>query len=69
MPPSVRVPVLSSADDVDPGQALDRGQLLDEALPRPSLMTPIAKATEVSSTSPSGTIGTIAADRAASAGS
>ncbi len=59
MPPSVSVPVLSRhtvstrASPSIAGSSCTRHRL------RPSRMTPTAKATEVSSTRPSGTIGTI----------
>ena len=51
---------LVRAHHVDAGQALDRGQLLTRHWRRPSRTTPTAKAIDVISTRPSGTIGTSA---------
>ncbi len=59
MPPSVSVPVLSRQTVSTRARPSMAGSSCTRHCLRPSRMTPIAKATEVSSTSPSGTIGTI----------
>ncbi len=59
MPPSVSVPVLSRHTVSTRARPSIAGSSCTRHCLRPSRITPIAKATEVSSTSPSGTIGTI----------
>lgn len=59
MPPSVRVPVLSRQTVSTRASPSIAGSSCTRTCLRPSRITPIAKATEVSSTRPSGTIGTI----------
>ncbi len=59
MPPSVSVPVLSRHTVSTRARPSMAGSSWTRHCLRPSRITPIAKATEVSSTSPSGTIGTM----------
>ncbi|OAH12126.1 hypothetical protein STSP_45870 [Streptomyces jeddahensis] len=59
MPPSVSVPVLSRQTVSTRASPSIAGSSCTRHCFRPRRMTPIAKATEVSSTSPSGTIGTM----------
>ena len=59
MPPSVRVPVLSRQTMSTRARPSMAGSSWTRHCLRPSRMTPIAKATEVSRTRPSGTIGTM----------
>ncbi len=61
MPPSVRVPVLSRQTVSTRARPSIAGSSWTRHCLRPSRITPIAKATEVSSTRPSGTIGTMPA--------
>ncbi len=59
MPPSVRVPVLSRQTMSTRASPSMAGSSCTRHCLRPSRTTPIAKATEVSSTRPSGIIGTM----------
>lgn len=59
MPPSVSVPVLSRQTTSTRASPSMAGSSCTRHCLRPSRMTPIAKATEVSRTSPSGIIGTM----------
>lgn len=61
MPPSVRVPVLSRQTTSTRARPSMAGSSWTRHCLRPSRMTPMAKATDVSRTSPSGTMGTIPA--------
>ena len=61
MPPSVSVPVLSRQTVSTRARPSIAGSSCTRHCWRPSRTTPIAKATEVSSTRPSGTIGTMPA--------
>ncbi len=59
MPPSVRVPVLSRQTVSTRARPSMAGSSCTRHCLRPRRMTPMAKATEVRSTSPSGTMGTM----------